>query len=94
MFPELCVKKWCAKLYQQHLCKTCNNSKFAIFKDGGQFLDILLTVLHQKSVADSEELVHSALSTLNNLSYHPTSNDGVFGEQQLEIAQGKLYLIS
>jgi len=63
------------------------------FKDGGQFLDVLLTVLHRKSVVDSEELVHSILSTLNNLSYYPTSNDGAFGQRQLEIAQGMLHLI-
>ncbi|KAJ4439022.1 hypothetical protein ANN_14978 [Periplaneta americana] len=62
-------------------------------KDGGQFLDILLTVLRRKSVVESEELVHSVLSTLNNLSYYPTSNDGAFGERELEIAQGVLHLI-
>ncbi|PSN42597.1 hypothetical protein C0J52_08697 [Blattella germanica] len=56
-------------------------------KDGGQFLDVLLTVLRRKSVTESEELVHSVLSTLNNLSYYPTSNDGTFGERQLEIAE-------
>jgi peptidoglycan hydrolase-like protein with peptidoglycan-binding domain len=60
------------------------------FKDGRQFLDVLLTVLRRKSVVDSEELVHSVLSTLNNLSYYPMSSDGAFGERQLEIAQGTL----
>lgn len=64
-----------------------------LFKDGRQFLDILLTVLRRKSVIESEELVHSILSTLNNLSYYPASNDGAFGERQLEIAQGILHLI-
>ncbi|PNF40949.1 hypothetical protein B7P43_G08853 [Cryptotermes secundus] len=62
-------------------------------KDGRQFLDVLLTVLRHKSVVDSEELVHSTLSTLNNLSYYPISNDGAFGERQLEIAQALCSLL-
>jgi hypothetical protein len=66
---------------------------FNFFKDGGQFLDVLLTILRRKSVVDSEELVHSVLSTLNNLSYYPTSDDGAFGERQLEIAQGTLHCV-
>ncbi|XP_021923025.1 armadillo repeat-containing protein 2 isoform X2 [Zootermopsis nevadensis] len=63
-------------------------------RDGRQFLDILLTVLRRKSVIESEELVHSILSTLNNLSYYPASNDGAFGERQLEIAQALSSLLN
>nr|CAD7573709.1 unnamed protein product [Timema californicum] len=63
-------------------------------KDGTQFLEVLLTVLQRKSVAESEELVHSVLSTLNNLSYYPTCNDGAFGERQLEMAQALCSLLS
>ncbi|KAJ9581373.1 hypothetical protein L9F63_023449 [Diploptera punctata] len=63
-------------------------------KVGDKFLDVLLTVLRRKSVAESEELVHSVLSTLNNLSYYPTNNDGVFGERQLEIAQALSSLLN
>nr|CAD7426047.1 unnamed protein product [Timema monikensis] len=62
--------------------------------DGTQFLEVLLTVLQRKSVAESEELVHSVLSTLNNLSYYPTCNDGAFGERQLEMAQALCSLLS
>nr|CAD7260173.1 unnamed protein product [Timema shepardi] len=63
-------------------------------RDGTQFLEVLLTVLQRKSVAESEELVHSVLSTLNNLSYYPTCNDGAFGERQLEMAQALCSLLS
>ena len=94
VFPEFCVKSFVqnctSNIYVRHVIIL----NVLHFKDGGQFLDILLTVLRRKSVVDSEELVHSVLSTLNNLSYYPTSKDGAFGERQLEIAQGELYLIS
>ena len=48
-------------------------------------------VLRRKSIAESEELVMSALSTLNNLSYYAEpefSNEGTFASRQIEIAQG------
>jgi hypothetical protein len=80
----------CFKTYVEHLII----QNLLLSKDGRQFLDVLLTVLCRKSVVESEELVHSILSTLNNLSYYPKSNDGAFGERQLEIAQGMLYFIS
>ncbi|KAG8307964.1 Armadillo repeat-containing protein 2 [Homalodisca vitripennis] len=60
-------------------------------KDGGRFIDILLTVLRRKSVAESEELILSTLSTLNNLSFYTdpeTARDSPFGQRQLEVAQG------
>jgi len=94
VFPEFYVKSdvqnCTSNIYVKHVIIL----NLPLFKDGGQFLDILLTVLRRKSVVDSEELVHSVLSTLNNLSYYPTSNDGAFGERQLEIAQGKLHFMS
>ena len=93
MFPEFCVKSDVQNCTSNIHVKHVIILNLLLLKDGGQFLDILLTVLRRKSVVDSEELVHSVLSTLNNLSYYPTANDGAFGERQLEIAQGKLYFI-
>jgi hypothetical protein len=87
--PLLVLISCTSNVYVRHLII----HNLLLFKDGGQCLDILLTVLRRKSVVDSEELVHSVLSTLNNLSYYPTSNDGAFGERQLEIAQGTMYFI-
>ncbi|CAH1402753.1 unnamed protein product [Nezara viridula] len=59
-------------------------------RDGGKFLDILLMILRRKSVTESEELVMSALSTLNNLSFYSdpqASTEGPFTMRQIEITQ-------
>ncbi|XP_014251201.1 armadillo repeat-containing protein 2 [Cimex lectularius] len=59
-------------------------------QDGGRFLDLLLMVLRRKSAAESEELVMSTLSTLNNLSYYAepdAASEGPFALRQIEITQ-------
>lgn len=48
-------------------------------------------VLRRKSVNESEELVMSTLSTLNNLSYYAgpeAATDGPFALRQIEVTQG------
>lgn len=48
-------------------------------------------ILRRKSVTESEELVMSALSTLNNLSFYSdpqASIEGPFTMRQIEITQG------
>ncbi|KAK9511340.1 hypothetical protein O3M35_000009 [Rhynocoris fuscipes] len=59
-------------------------------RDGGRFVDLLLMILRRKSVNESEELVMSTLSTLNNLSYYAgpeSSNEGPFSIRQIEVTQ-------
>ena len=48
-------------------------------------------ILRRKSVTESEELVMSTLSTLNNLSFYAdphASSEGPFSIRQIEITQG------
>lgn len=53
-------------------------------------------ILRRKSVIESEELVMSALTTLNNMSFYAEPNlatDGPFATRQIDISQGK-YIIN
>lgn len=54
-----------------------------------ELLDCLLIILRRKTIYESEELVISTLSTLNNLSYfsHPDLK-GPFTDRNLDICEG------
>lgn len=59
-------------------------------QEGARFLEVLLSVLRRKSVNESEELILSILSTLNNLSFYSDPEvlqDGPFAQRQIEMVQ-------
>ncbi|XP_063220147.1 armadillo repeat-containing protein 2 isoform X2 [Bacillus rossius redtenbacheri] len=75
------------KLAWDFKCNMSMKSGSSSVKEDGQLLDILLSLLRRKSIQDSEELVHSILSTLNNLSYYPCNSTSSLSDRKLEIAQ-------
>ncbi|XP_039294214.1 armadillo repeat-containing protein 2 isoform X2 [Nilaparvata lugens] len=66
-------------------------------KDAERLISMLLKVLRRKSATESEELVISALSTFNNLSYYAassTSPDSPFAVRNIELAEALGHLLT
>ncbi|XP_049839067.1 armadillo repeat-containing protein 2 isoform X1 [Schistocerca gregaria] len=74
-------------------CVDGSSNEDDTYKDGARFLDMLLSVLERKSAACGEdsELLHSVLSTLNNISYYQTAS---FGAKERHVACALLEVLS